>query len=549
MSTNTIKTRIKLRVDTAANWATNGTGSNAIKIYKGEAALSLGEGNKYEIRIGTSDSGSTWAELAASNLTVLASNVIGLADSLYDYQLTTVAASDQNYGSVKLQKKLHSAEDTAANWTDVTELKVTGTYSATNPFVLKDYVDNAVSNATTAYYEGIRADGETDQEVIARVLGAISPTPVLKGGSTFVIKTPIANTSPLKYEYIAFTYDTTSAGDPTWRAMDGNYNAESVYFDENIMVTTQIGLITSLTNGQATWNTQGKNLLQALQTLVAQEKYATKTNPSATVSLTNSNTDYVYKDGNNLMYEYGTTVTPAWKTTFSAGSYTYGPATGVTSTSSTVYHGTTADSDADSVSAGNLNNATGTFDDIVVTSSTDYQAKLQWGSTASSATPITNLGNDSTVTQSGATGSVITKIAALTNQTATSAQHIKGFANGIYYGTVSTAKNSSTIDSAVIKSLTANKRSTTTGTFTFNVPTGAATVIIAAKGTRSLSNVTNTTVNADMTGTFNANKINSVTVAGADNSTTSGNQSTYTVWYYTPTNPYSSPADLSVTIA
>jgi len=42
--------------------------------------------------------------------------------------------------------------------------------------------------------------------------------------------------------------------------MDGNYNAENVYFAEDIDVTTTVGLITSLTNGKATWQCGGKNL-------------------------------------------------------------------------------------------------------------------------------------------------------------------------------------------------------------------------------------------------------------------------------------------------
>jgi len=54
---NRIQTRIKLRNDTLTNW-TNST----IKIFKGEAALGYDStSNKYEIRIGTSDDGSTWS--------------------------------------------------------------------------------------------------------------------------------------------------------------------------------------------------------------------------------------------------------------------------------------------------------------------------------------------------------------------------------------------------------------------------------------------------------------------------------------------------------
>jgi hypothetical protein len=41
--------------------------------------------------------------------------------------------------------------------------------------------------------------------------------------------------------------------------MDGNYNAENVYFDEDLITTSAVGNIT-LTNGSATIAAAGKNL-------------------------------------------------------------------------------------------------------------------------------------------------------------------------------------------------------------------------------------------------------------------------------------------------
>ena len=47
-----------------------------------------------------------------------------------------------------------------------------------------------------------------------------------------------------KYEYTAYVYE-----HPEWIAMDGNYNAENVYFDSDIIVTTKVGTIDTLVNG------------------------------------------------------------------------------------------------------------------------------------------------------------------------------------------------------------------------------------------------------------------------------------------------------------
>ena len=53
-----------------------------------------------------------------------------------------------------------------------------------------------------------------------------------------------------------------------WAAMDGNYNAENVYFDENILITTAVGNI-GLTNGQGTIPAAGKNIKQVFEALWA----------------------------------------------------------------------------------------------------------------------------------------------------------------------------------------------------------------------------------------------------------------------------------------
>ena len=66
-------------------------------------------------------------------------------------------------------------------------------------------------------------------------------------GDTAIVKTAIytdaENEANNKYSYTGYVYNGT-----TWMAMSGNYNAENVYFDDDMLVTKEIGYIT-LTNG------------------------------------------------------------------------------------------------------------------------------------------------------------------------------------------------------------------------------------------------------------------------------------------------------------
>jgi len=254
MATNTINTRIKLRTATLTEWENN---PQSVKIYKGEAALGLDTtNNKYIIKIGTSDNGSYWKDLS-EDVTIPAGNVTGLGDN--DYQLSGTSGSyeDKPCINLTLQSKRHGSNDA---WSTVTNVPIilTGEYSASNPVALKDYVDQAVSDASTQYYEGVRGTSsttgvaETDSEVISRVLGSTT----VKSGSTFVIKTAIAGAS--KYEYIAFTYGKVGSTF-AWNPMDGNYNAKNSYVD------------TAITDGKETPTTiisAGANLYKALQNLL-----------------------------------------------------------------------------------------------------------------------------------------------------------------------------------------------------------------------------------------------------------------------------------------
>ena len=168
-----------------------------------------------------------------------------------------------------------------------------------------------------------------------------------------------------KKQYTAYVY-TGSA----WAAMDGNYDAENVYFQKDLTITAPIGVQTIPSTGSKTLATTGKNLKQVLDMIVASEKNPSTTQPSVTLNSSNIGAKEV---GTNIAIAYSFAINP--------GSYTYGPATGVTfSGYEATFNGET------------LTGASGTFTSMQVVDDTNLSIS---GKCASSegAVPLTNLGN------------------------------------------------------------------------------------------------------------------------------------------------------------
>ena len=394
-------------------------------------------------------------------------------------------------------------------------------YAGADEQQIKDLIAAEEDNFTTV----VPNADEEDTAAIARV--CTEP----KKGDICVIKREFTTG---KYSYTGYVYDGSN-----WGAMDGNYNAENVYFKQDFTYTAGIGALTAPTaaEGSKTLAATGKNIKEVLATILAKEKYPTVTQPSVSIT--------VKRDGgtpinSNLAVEYGTTVALSCSMGQNNGSYTYGPATGVTWTAAEnkyeLYNGS-------SISETKTASTTASFS-VKVESGDSYSVKFT-GKHSAGVTPLTNLGNDATIDHDGAEGSKVSAIAAGT-KTATS-KTITGYKMGRFYGTSST-KITGAPTSAQVRALSKNNSATTTGTFEFDVPVGASTIIIAVAdttaGARKLTSVLNTTVNAEMGTSFT--KYTNVTVNGADN--TAANGGSYTVWTYSPAEAYGSSAHLKVTI-
>lgn len=300
----------------------------------------------------------------------------------------------------------------------------------------------------------------------------------LNAGDTGVVKEQIADTG--KYTYTAYVYDGEK-----WAAMDGNYDAENVYFNEDLTYTSNIGVLTVGSSGSSQISSKGKNLEEVLKTILAKEKNPTVTQP--TIDLTTS-------DGTN---EVGNTynVPAATLKLTSVGSYQYGPATGVKVASGNAVvkcttENTSITSTADIGYNGTLQLAAGaqkTYSDAIATYSYTAEATHTDG-----AVPKTNIGNDY------AAGQIKSKTLSTTKKAT-----FTGYRNS-FYGTMTTKDD--TVDSAYIRSLTgkSGKALANGNTFKINLPIGAQRVVFAyPMSLRDVSSVKDVNgLNAEIKSTF-----------------------------------------------
>lgn len=249
------------------------------------------------------------------------------------------------------------------------------------------------------------------------------------------------------WQYTAYVYSNNA-----WCAMDGNYDASNVYFSEDLITTTEVGNIT-LTNGQATIKSAGKNLKQVFETIFVKEANPETANPEVSIVFNQAGA-----------YEVGSKVTPSYSASLSAGSYTYGPATGITAKTWSV-----SDSDGNSKTS-----ASGTFPEIVVADNENYTITAV-ASYDDGAIPFTNLSNEYPDGQIKA-GSASSTSGAIT-----------GYRNS-FYGTFAEKKD---LTSADIRTLTKSDFALYNGvTKVVKVPVGAMRVVFAYPSTlKDLSSV------------------------------------------------------------
>lgn len=393
-----------------------------------------------------------------------------------------------------LNIRIQLRNDTAKNWTNANPLLLKGEMGVETD-TGKTKIGNGTDHWTTLKYSGVDEDtikgiidknrstftevvpneGESDAQALAREI-----TNPKKGDMAVVIRTFVESKEEgnesytAKRSYTAYIHDGTG-----FKAMDGNYSADNVYFDEDLTYTVQFGTLAKPA-GSAKFSAKGKNVSQVFASLMAQEANPSKTNPAVSFSA----------QGGFGTFEIGTKKNLTYTAALSAGSYTYGPATGITAQSWSV---------SCTGVAGTKTTATGTFENVVAESNSKrIVATAQYGD---GAIPVTNLGNPYEAGQIKA------------GSATANSNELKGV-RYMFWGPMTDA--SAELNSANIRALAHNQASGTGVLSTFGAGKGAKKVVVAVPAGRKITKVLMpSALNADVTALF-VKQSSQVQVEGAN---------------------------------
>ena len=392
-----------------------------------------------------------------------------------------------------------------------------------------------LDDAQDHYYRIAPAADQTDAEALSASVA--SP----KKGDIAVIERVIGGGVGEASSLTAYMYDGEN-----WCALDGNYDASNVYFDSDLVMTANIG-VQSLGNASSkNLSTQGKSLKQVLSMILAKEEAPTiSANPSVTTYLANN----ASPANSNITVEGGSTITPKWSASFSAGSYSYGPATGITPSAWEVkgYIGSNA------VSGHSSTETSGTFSDVVLAAGETYKVNAK-ATYPAGALAYTNLGEEYKAGNTlfdeteGATSVQIT--AGSKNDDSPT---ITAWQQGYYIGTL---ESDIEITSDILRARDTNKvlknRATKGSNYAAATdlkfsPSGTmAKFVIAYPATKDMTNGAydsakglqsffNNSAFEEYKGNFTRSVIK---VAGADNDLTSAHAVDYAVWTWTPASAF-----------
>lgn len=383
-----------------------------------------------------------------------------------------VIDDDADFGKLYLGDTLLAA-DTLAKLTDVTidtvaNKNVLGYDSASQtwkPMTVEEAMGESFIKPTQIFEVSVAA-GADHVSAINTAVG----TKELQAGDIAIVKEAIANG---KQQYTSYVYDGAAT---SWAAMDGNYNASNVYFDEDLTYTANIGALTLSGANFRKISSTGKSLEAVLKEILAKTDNPTITPASYSLKAAAPNT------GASL--EIGSYVNSfTWDGTFTDGSYSYGSkeqpgskAAGLTATYSVTSDIAAAVAVNNKLIDGTFNvsnnaiqidsTGTKTYATITGVCTVDYTHVR---------TPINNVGDE--VTGKLTTPTTITKTASLS---------LTGYRNSWYYiGTDCTTN----IDSAFVRDEATPKNANTKSFGTLTIPAGTKRIMFAVPGSATLSSV------------------------------------------------------------
>lgn len=229
--------------------------------------------------------------------------------------------------------------------------------------------------------------GANDIDDIAAIEAQVAAEGAEKqDGDVAIVKAAIADG---KYSYTSYVYEAAldTEGETSthgWSAMDGNYSAANVFLKDKITLAGDYGKdsrndkITSIGNLRIGDTIEAGTSLQSLFMDMLSQRLQPSSTPTAPVASIVLYTDGATKKVVAGAVEVGTTINPSYTASLSAGSYTYGPATGVTASSYSINSTGrgTVDGATSETAEDNATTATGTFSAFVVDDDTSYKLSV-----------------------------------------------------------------------------------------------------------------------------------------------------------------------------
>lgn len=380
--------------------------------------------------------------------------------------------------------------------------------------------------ATAQVHKATNTSLETDdQDVIREYFASGAGRESGKAaGDVFVVTKQVGG---VVYEVNTYVLDKAGT---TWEKTNGQMNSTGVVFQSNLMLAgkyTQIGGITKTETEHKELDTKGKSVEDVFKMIFTKKEQPEVTAEPAVTGFELNGATAVEVGTQLSSVTFGTAE-------LSAGSYTFGPATGITATSWQV------DRVADPVSlnspniaqatSGTDNNGGSGFivgdgDESNVVKSLKYTITASYNAGA--------VANDST----GAASHPQIKIEAGTKTQTTKAY--TGFRK-FFYGSRNAVD---ALDSSKIRALTNSDGPYKAQDITFTVPKGQKAVIIACISTATglTKAKLNSAFGVDITEVF---KKETVQVEGASGYTAKD----YNVWVWKPANAFEKDAELTITL-
>lgn len=416
------------------------------------------------------------------------------------------------------------------------------------------------TSSTTQIFEIEIEAGVNHETAIANEVGDT----VLQNGDIAIVKELINGN---KRQYTSYVYE-----DENWKAMDGNYNAENVFFDEDITITQTVGNVTA-TNGSGSIPAAGKNIRQVFEALWTKE--------DLTLSIDTPSVSFSLSNNGSASGEVGSAITLPSATVkiTDIGSYEYGSkaedgttydktVTGITFNNLRAAFGATASTAAkyeENTTGGLGVNTSVTYtadttdvpEPLFLDTAKSYTFSYSAGYTASpNRKPVTNLGNfidgSGKATTEYADGTkAITAGTLASSATWTATGYRKWFWG--YMATTDALEDPTQITSAQIRALQKSKASSMdsyTQSSPWVVPAGTKQIFIAipkGKQTKKLTINNWSSLGSEVANTKMTTTIDVADARGTNADGTLNGAAAYDIWYVNLDSGFGSDAKLALT--